>query len=115
MIACLGLFGLAAFTAEQRTKEIGIRKVFGASVAGIVLLLSKDFFRLIFLAFMVAAPIAYVAMNRWLLETFAYRIEISWQIFLIAGLTALLIALVTVSFQAVKAALANPVESLRYE
>ena len=115
LIACLGLFGLAAFTAEQRTKEIGIRKVFGASVAGIVLLLSKDFFRLILLAFVVAAPIAYLAMNRWLLETFAYQIEISWPVFLIAGLAALGIALLSVSYQAIRAALANPVESLRYE
>jgi len=113
-IACLGLFGLAAFTAEQRTKEIGVRKVLGASVAGIVLLLSKDFVRLVGVAFVLAVPVAYLAMQRWL-EDFAYRIEISWRIFLIAGLSALLVALLTVSYQSIKAALTDPVRALRYE
>jgi putative ABC transport system permease protein len=113
-IACLGLFGLASFTAEQRTKEIGIRKVLGASVASLVALLCKEFTKLVVIAFIVAAPIAFYAMNRWL-ENFAYRIEIGWLVFVISGLIALLIALLTVGFQAVKAATANPVKSLRYE
>ena len=113
-IACLGLFGLAAFTAGQRTKEIGVRKALGATVPGIVLLLSKEFTKLVALAFVVAAPPAYFFMNRWL-QDFAYRIEISWPIFLMAGLAALGVALLTVSYQAVRAALADPVKSLRYE
>ena len=114
LIACFGLFGLAAYMAEQRTKEIGIRKVFGATVSGIVLLLSKDFARLVLVAIVLGAPLAYLTMQRWL-EGFAYRVEISWRIFLVAGLGALVVALVTVSYQAVRAALADPVESLRYE
>jgi len=114
VIACLGLFGLAAFTAEQRTKEIGVRKVLGASVAGIVGLLSKDFVKLVLIANLLAWPVAWYAMNRWL-QDFAYRINIGWWIFALAGGVALLIALLTVSTQAIKAALANPVESLRYE
>ena len=113
-IACLGLFGLAAFTAEQRTKEIGIRKALGASTSGIVLLLSKEFTKLVIVAFMLASPLAYVAMQRWL-EDFAYRIDLSWSIFLMAGLTALLVAILTVSYQAIKAALTDPVKALRYE
>ena len=113
-IACLGLFGLAAFTAEQRTKEIGVRKVLGASVGGIVVLLSKDFVKLVALAFVLAAPVAYFVMGRWL-EDFAYRIEISWPIFLMAGLAAFVVALVTVSYQSIRAAMTDPVESLRYE
>jgi len=113
-ISCLGLFGLAAFVAENRTKEIGIRKVLGASVAGVVALLSKDFVKLVFLANLVAFPIAYFAMNKWL-QDFAYRIDIGWWVFALAGGIALLIALLTVSTQAIKAALANPVEALRYE
>ncbi len=113
-IACLGLFGLAAFIAEQRTKEIGIRKVLGASVSGIVRMLSNDFARLVIISFVLAAPLAWWAMHSWL-RSFAYRIHISWWIFVAAGLSALLIALITVSFQAIKAGIANPVESLRSE
>ena len=113
-IACLGLFGLATFIAEQRTKEIGIRKVLGASVQGIVRMLSKDFVKLVTIAFIIAAPLAWYFMNKWL-QDFAYRIELSWWIFAVAGLAALLIALVTVSFQAIRAAISNPVKSLRTE
>lgn len=113
-IACLGLFGLAAFTAEQRTKEIGIRKVLGASVINVVALLSKEFLRLVGIAVVLATPLAWYAMNRWL-QDFAYRIDISWWIFALAGILALVIALLTVSFQAIKAALANPVKSLGSE
>ncbi|MGH7452479.1 MAG: ABC transporter permease, partial [bacterium] len=113
-IACLGLLGLAAFTAEQRTKEIGIRKVLGASVTGIAGLLSKDFVKLVLAANLIAWPLAYFAMNKWL-QDFAYRIDMGWWVFALAGGIALLIALLTVSTQAIKAALANPVESLRYE
>jgi putative ABC transport system permease protein len=114
VIACLGLFGLAAFAAEQRTKEIGVRKVLGASVAGVIGLLSKDFVKLVLIANLIAWPIAWYAMNRWL-QDFAYRVDISWWVFALAGGMALVIALLTVSTQAIKAALANPVESLRYE
>ena len=114
LIACLGLFSLATFTAEQRTKEIGIRKVLGASVTSIVNLLSIDFLKWVLLAFIVATPIARYAMNRWL-QDFAYRIDIGWEIFIIAGILTVLIAVLTVSFQAVKAAMANPVKSLRSE
>jgi putative ABC transport system permease protein len=113
-VACLGLFGLAAFTAEQRTKEIGIRKVLGASVAGILSLLSKDFVKLVVIANIIAWPMAYFAMSKWL-QDFAYRIDIGWWVFALASGVALLIALLTVSTQAIKAALANPVEALRYE
>ncbi len=113
-IACLGLFGLATFTAEQRTKEIGVRKVLGASVASIVTLLSKDFLKLVLIAIVIATPIAWYAMNRWLQE-FAYKIDIAWWVFALAGLLAVSIALLTVSFQSVKAALMNPVKSLRSE
>lgn len=113
-IACLGLFGLAAFTAEQRTKEIGIRKVLGATITGITRLLSKDFLKLVLVAFVIAVPVAYWLMHKWLLD-FAFRTEISWWIFVFAGFTAVCIALLTVSFQAIKAAIANPVKSLRTE
>lgn len=113
-IACLGLFGLVAFTAEQRTKEIGVRKVLGATVAGITQLLSKDFLKLVLIAFIIAVPIAYWLMYKWLLD-FAYRTEIKWWVFLFAGVVAVFIALLTVSFQAIKAAIANPVKSLRTE
>ena len=114
VIACLGLFGLAAFTAQQRTKEIGVRKVLGASVFGIVTLLSKDFLKLVLIAIVIASPIAYWAMNRWL-QDFAYKITIEWWVFVLAGVLATSIALLTVSFQSVKAALMNPVKSLRSE
>lgn len=114
VIACMGLFGLSIYTARQRTKEIGIRKVLGASVTNVTLLLSKDFLKLVVLAALVAFPVAWWAMNNWL-QDFAYRVNISWWVFAIAGILALLIALVTVSFQAIKAAVANPVKSLRTE
>ncbi|MFT3823952.1 MAG: ABC transporter permease [Chitinophagaceae bacterium] len=113
-IACLGLFGLATYTAEQRTKEIGIRKVLGASVVQVTQMLSKEFLRLVFIASIIAFPAAWWAMNKWL-QNFAYRIHISWWIFAVAGVCALLIALLTVSFQSVRAAIANPVKSLRAE
>ena len=113
-IACLGLFGLASYAAEQRTREIGIRKVLGASVGGIVGLLSRDFLVLVLIAAVIAFPAAWWFMNHWL-QNFAYRITIGWEIFVIAGVVAVAIALATVSFQAVRAALANPVNSLRSE
>lgn len=114
LISCLGLFGLAAFSAEQRKKEIGVRKVLGASVTGIVQLLSKDFLKLVAVAIVIATPISWWVMNKWL-QLFAYRIDISWWMFTLAGLVAVLIAFVTVSFQAIRAAIANPVKSLRTE
>ncbi len=113
-ISCLGLFGLATLTAFQRTKEIGIRKVLGATVAGIVKTLSKDFVKLVFIAIVIASPIAWWAMDKWL-QDFAYRVDIQWWMFAIAGVLAILIALFTVSSQAVKVAVANPVDSLRDE
>lgn len=113
-ISCLGLFGLVMFTAEQRTKEIGIRKVLGASVTGIVQMLSKDFLKLVCISFAIGFPVAWWAMTKWL-QNFQYRIPISWWMFVIAGVAALLIALITISFQAVKAARSNPVKSLRTE
>ena len=113
-IACLGLFALSAFMAEQRSKEIGIRKVLGASVGGITTLLSLDFVKLVALAILIASPIAWWAMNKWL-QGFAYHEPVHWWIFAAAGLAAILIALITVSFQAIKAALANPVKTLRSE
>jgi putative ABC transport system permease protein len=114
LISCLGLFGLAAFSAEQRNKEIGIRKVLGASVSGIVGLLSKDFLKLVIVAFVIATPIAWYGMNKWL-QAFAYRITLSWWMFALAGILAVVIALITVSSQAIKAALMNPVKSLKSE
>jgi putative ABC transport system permease protein len=114
LISCLGLFGLAAFSAEQRQKEIGIRKVLGASVAGVVGLLSKEFVKLVGIAFILATPLSWWAMNKWL-EAFAYKVPISWWMFAIAGALSIFIALITVSFQAIKAALANPVKSLKTE
>lgn len=113
-IACLGLFGLSAFTISQRVKEIGVRKVLGADVSTIVALLSKDFLKLVIIAAVIAFPIAWYAMHEWL-QDFAYRINIQWWVFLLATITALLIALLTVGFQAIKAAIANPVKSLRTE
>lgn len=113
-IACLGLFGLATFIAEQRTKEIGIRKVLGAEISGIVSMLSKDFIKLVGIAALIAFPLGWFLMNRWL-QDFAYRTNIAWWVFMVAGLSAILIALITVSFQAIKAALMNPVKSLRTE
>jgi putative ABC transport system permease protein len=114
IIACLGLLGLSAFMAEQRTKEIGIRKVMGASVVIITGLMAKDFVKLIGIAFVIASPVAYWALNKWL-QDFAFHISIGWWVFAMAGLVALFIALITVSFQGVKAALMNPVNSLRKE
>ncbi len=113
-VACLGLFGLSAFSAERRTKEIGIRKALGASVANIVRLLSKEIVILVVIAGAIAFPVAYLTISKWL-ETFAYRTQITLTIFLLSGLVVLIIALATVSYQAIKAALTNPVESLRYE
>jgi ABC-type antimicrobial peptide transport system permease subunit len=113
-ISCLGLFGLAAYTAENRVKEIGVRKVLGASVVNITTLLSKDFLKLVAISFLIAAPIAWWAMNIWL-ESYNYRISIQWWVFALAGLLSILIAVLTVSSQAVKAAIANPVKSLRSE
>ncbi len=114
LISCLGLFGLAAFSAEQRTKEIGVRKVLGASVSNIVALLSKDFLKLVAISICIASPIAWYAMNKWL-QDFAYRTNISWTVFVITAVIALLIALITISFQAIRAAVSNPVKSLRTE
>lgn len=114
LVACLGLLGLITFSVEVRTKEIGVRKVLGASVASLVTLLSKDFLRLILLAMLIASPLAWWAMDKWL-QDFAYKITISWWVFAVAGLGVVFIALLTVSFQSIKAALTNPVKSLRSE
>lgn len=113
-VACLGLFGLVTYTAEQRTKEIGIRKVLGASVTQVTQMLSKEFLQLVLIASLIAFPVGWWGMNRWL-QSFAYRINIRWWVFAVAGLSALLIALITVSFRAIKAAMANPVKALRTE
>ena len=114
LVACLGLFGLVTYTSEQRTKEIGIRKVLGASVSQVTQMLSKEFLKLVLIASLIAFPVAWWTMNKWL-QSFAYRINISWWVFVVAGLAALLIALITVSSQAIKAAISNPVKSLRSE
>lgn len=114
LIACLGLFGLATYAAEQRTREIGIRKVLGASVSNIVTMLSKDFLKLVIIAAIIAFPVAWWAMHKWL-QDFVYRINISWWVFAIAALAALLVALFTISFKAIRAALTNPVDNLRTE
>jgi ABC-type antimicrobial peptide transport system permease subunit len=114
IISCLGLFGLAAYTAERRTKEIGVRKVLGASVAGLAGLLSKDFLKLVALSCVVAFPISWWVMHSWL-QGYTYRINISWWIFIAAAVLAIVIALATISFQAIKAAIANPIKSLRTE
>jgi putative ABC transport system permease protein len=113
-IACLGLFGLTAFTASQRRKEIGIRKIHGASVPGIMLMLARDFTKWVLLANLIAWPVAYLVMAKWL-ENFAYRTQLGWSAFVISGLLALIIAVFTVSYQSIKAARANPIDSLRYE
>lgn len=115
IIACLGLFGLAAYAAEQRTKEIGIRKVLGANVSTIVTMLSKDFIGLVLISIAVASPFAWWLMQSWFLQSFAYRQNIQWWVFVVAGFGALLIAFITISFQSIKAALSNPVHSLRSE
>lgn len=114
LLACMGLFGLAAFTAQQRTKEIGIRRVLGANVSSIALLISKSFLLLIGISILIAAPLAWWAGNEWL-QNFAYRIHISWWVFFLSGCAAIIIALITVSSQAIKAAMANPVKNLRTE
>jgi putative ABC transport system permease protein len=114
LISCLGLFGLASYSAERRIKEIGVRKVLGASIPNIVNLLSRHFIRLVLIANLIAWPLAWFTVKRWM-QDYAYRIEISWWVFVLAGIVALVIALVTVSLLAAKAAMANPVESLRSE
>jgi putative ABC transport system permease protein len=114
VISCLGLFGLAAFSAEQRTKEIGTRKVLGASTMVIVRLLSGDFVRLVVIAFVVATPVSWWAMHQWL-QAFVYKVDLQWWMSALDGAAAILIAVATVSFQAIKAALANPIKSLRSE
>jgi putative ABC transport system permease protein len=114
IISCLGLFGLAAFSAEKRAREISIRKVLGASNKGIVGLLSEDFVKLVAIAFVIATPIAWWAMHRWL-RGFVYQVDIQWWMFVLAGVSAMAIALFTVGFQAIKAAMANPVKGLRSE
>jgi ABC-type antimicrobial peptide transport system permease subunit len=113
-ISCLGLFGLAVLTASQRTKEIGIRKVLGASVSGIAQLLCKEYIVLVLFAIIISIPVAWLTMDKWL-QKFAYRITIEWWMFLLAGIITIVIALATVSSQAIKAATANPVKSLRTE
>ena len=114
LISCLGLFGLASYSAERRIKEIGVRKVLGASMSSIVALLSKHFVKLVLIANAIAWPLAWYAVNHWM-QDYAYRLPMSWWVFIVAGVAALGIALVTVSFLAMKAAAANPVESLRTE
>jgi ABC-type antimicrobial peptide transport system permease subunit len=113
-ISCLGLFGLAAYMAENRIKEIGVRKVLGASIFSITKLLSQDFLKLVLVAFLIASPLAWFFMNKWL-QGYEYRIQIEWWVFLLAGVASALIAVATVSYQSIKAALANPVRSLRTE
>jgi putative ABC transport system permease protein len=113
-IACLGLFGLVSYSAERRTKEIGIRKVLGAQISDITWLMSKEFLFLVFTANIVAWPVAYYFMNKWL-QNFAYRINIGLGVFIASGTIALVIAIITASFQSIKAATANPADSLRYE
>ena len=113
-ISCLGLFGLSMFAAGKRTKEIGIRKVLGASIANILIMLSKDFIALVIISITIASPITWYFMNNWL-QDFVYRIKISWWMFAAAGLMVILIVIISVSYQVVKAATANPVKTLRYE
>jgi putative ABC transport system permease protein len=113
-ISCIGLFGLSVLSAEKRTKEIGIRKVLGASVKTVIKILSKDFLKLVFISLIIAIPAAWLAANKWL-GNYPYRISLNWWLFASAGILVILIALITVSFQAIKAAIANPVKSLRTE
>ncbi|MEJ0058012.1 MAG: FtsX-like permease family protein [Bacteroidota bacterium] len=114
LISCLGLYGLSSYMAERRFKEIGVRKVMGASAAQIVQLMSKEFVKLVIIAFAISVPLAWYSMDKWL-DGFAYKIEIDVLIFVYAGAAALIIALLTVSFESMKAAMSNPVESLRNE
>jgi putative ABC transport system permease protein len=114
IISCLGLFGLASYSAERRVKEVGIRKVLGASVQNIVAMLSKDFLKYVLIAALIAWPLSWFSVYKWL-QDYAYRIDISWWIFLFAVFIAIIIAFITISFQAIKAAIANPVKSLRTE
>jgi putative ABC transport system permease protein len=114
LISCIGLFGLITFMAVQRTKEIGIRKVLGASVGGVALMLAKEFILLVILAMLIASPVAYYLIHQWLLN-FAYRIDMQWWLFPLAGIGAMLIAMLTIGYHAVKAALVNPVKSLKAE
>jgi putative ABC transport system permease protein len=113
-ISCIGLFGLSVLAAQKRTKEIGIRKVLGASISGLTATLSKDFLKLVAIAMIIAMPAAWYLTHQWL-QNYAYRIELSWPMFAMAGMLVLLIAMITVSFQAIKAAVANPVNALRSE
>jgi putative ABC transport system permease protein len=113
-IACLGLFGLSSFTTETRTKEIGIRKVLGASLSKIVTLLSKEYTKWVLVANIIACPVAYFTMDRWL-NNFAYRVSIGWTVFILTALLTFVITLFTVSYQSIKAALGDPAEALRYE
>lgn len=113
-ISCLGLFGLSSYMAENRAKEIGVRKILGASITQITKLLSIDFLKLVVIAFVIAAPLGFWAMNAWL-QDFPYRVSIQWWVFAVSGIFALLIALLTVSVQAIKAAISNPVRALRSE
>jgi putative ABC transport system permease protein len=114
LISCLGLFGLSAYSAEVRTKEIGVRKVVGATVSNIVVLLTKEFTKWILISAVIAWPLAYFAMNNWL-QNFAYRINIDVWAFILSGIVTIGVALLTVSYQSIKAAIANPIDSLRYE
>ena len=113
-IACIGLFGLTSLTVEQRTKEIGIRKILGASVTGIILLLSREFARLLIVANFIAWPVAFWAINKWQ-SNFAYRVDIKYELFVLGSVLAFVVALITISYQTIKVACANPVDSLRYE
>ena len=113
-ISCIGMFGLSVLAAQKRIKEIGIRKVLGASVREVVVILSKDFLALVLISLIVAIPLSFFAANKWL-ENYPYRIQLSWWLFSIVGLVVILIAIVTVSFQSIKAAVGNPVKSLRTE
>jgi putative ABC transport system permease protein len=114
LIACLGIYGISLFFIRQRTKEIGIRKVNGARIGDIMFILNKDFVKLVLIAFLIACPIAWYAMHKWL-QNFAYKTPLSWWVFVAAGFIALVIALLTVSWQSWRAATRNPVEALRYE